>query len=133
LDYQCSAPPSCRQTSGIREKVIIRAKATNRYKFHTGLSKLRASSPASSRPPLAQIRVINLFPMLRASLGISTKSVEDRLKVGLFTIFPCVQPAFMNATAVPREASYGRTSQVIGPTCTCPCLKDLRRLCRCTR
>jgi hypothetical protein len=27
----------------------------------------------------------------------------------------------------------GRTSQVIGPTCTCPCLKDLRRLCMCTR
>jgi hypothetical protein len=26
----------------------------------------------------------------------------------------------------------GRTSQVIGPTCTCPCLKDLRRLCMCT-
>jgi hypothetical protein len=27
----------------------------------------------------------------------------------------------------------GRTSQGIGPTCTCPCLKDLRRLCMCTR
>jgi hypothetical protein len=27
----------------------------------------------------------------------------------------------------------GRTSQVIGPTCTCPCLKDLRRLCMCTK
>jgi hypothetical protein len=27
----------------------------------------------------------------------------------------------------------GRTSQVIRPTCTCPCLKDLRRLCMCTR
>jgi hypothetical protein len=26
-----------------------------------------------------------------------------------------------------------RTSQVIGPTCTCPCLKDLRRLCMCTK
>jgi hypothetical protein len=25
--------------------------------------------------------------------------------VGLFTVFPCVQPAFMNATVVPREAS----------------------------
>jgi hypothetical protein len=25
------------------------------------------------------------------------------------------------------------TSQVIGPTCTCPCLKDLRRLCMCTK
>jgi hypothetical protein len=26
-----------------------------------------------------------------------------------------------------------RTSKVIGPTCTCPCLKDLRRLCMCTK
>jgi hypothetical protein len=26
-----------------------------------------------------------------------------------------------------------RTSQVIGPTCTCPCLKDLRQLCVCTK
>src|SRR5699024_6015835 len=31
------------------------------------------------------------------------------------------------------QGIYGRTSQVIGPTCTCPCLKDLRRLCMCTR
>jgi hypothetical protein len=30
-------------------------------------------------------------------------------------------------------AACGRTSQVIGPTCTCPCLKDLRLLCMCTR
>jgi hypothetical protein len=27
----------------------------------------------------------------------------------------------------------GRTSHVIGPTCTCPCLKNLRLLCMCTR
>jgi hypothetical protein len=80
------------------------------YKFHTSLSKLRASSPAKSRPPFAQICVINLLPMLRASLGISTKSVEDRLKVGLFTIFACVQPAFRNAAAVPREASRAQKS-----------------------
>jgi hypothetical protein len=32
-----------------------------------------------------------------------------------------------------HHGRYGRTSQVIGPTCTCPCLKDLRRLCMCTR
>jgi hypothetical protein len=43
--------------------------------------------------------------MLRTSLGMSTKSVEDRLKVGLLTIFLCVQPAFRNAAVVPREAS----------------------------
>jgi hypothetical protein len=27
----------------------------------------------------------------------------------------------------------GRTSQVIGPTCTYPCPKDLKRLCMCTK
>jgi hypothetical protein len=31
------------------------------------------------------------------------------------------------------RARCGRTSQVIGPTCTCPCLKDLRQLCMCTK
>jgi hypothetical protein len=80
------------------------------YKFHTGLSKLRAASPAKSRPPFVQICVINLLPMLRALLGISTKSVEDRLKVGLFIIFTCVQPAFRNAAPVPREASRAQKS-----------------------
>jgi hypothetical protein len=48
---------------------------------------------------------MNLLPMLQASLGISIKSDGDRLKVGLFTVFACVQPAFKNAAAVPREAS----------------------------
>jgi hypothetical protein len=36
-------------------KVIIRIKASNRYKFRTSLSRFRVSSPANSRPPLAQI------------------------------------------------------------------------------
>jgi hypothetical protein len=80
------------------------------YKFHTVLSKLRASSPAKSCPPFAQIWVINLFPILQASLGISTKSVGDRLKVGLFTVFLRVQPAFINAAAVPREGSKAHKS-----------------------
>jgi hypothetical protein len=51
-------------------------RASNRYKYRTGLSKLWASSLASSRPPFAQIRVINLLPMLRALLGMLTKSME---------------------------------------------------------
>jgi hypothetical protein len=97
-------------------KSNYKKKVSNRYKFHTGLSKLRASSPAKSRPPFVQICVINLLPMLRASLGISTKSVEDRLKVGLFTIFVCVQPAFINATAVPREASRAQKSPCLAIT-----------------
>jgi hypothetical protein len=33
----------------------------------------------------------------------------------------------------PQGRMCGRTSQVIGPTCTCPCLEDLRRLCMCTK
>jgi hypothetical protein len=41
---------------------------------------------------------------------MSSKSAGDRLKFGLFTIFPCVQPAFMKATAVPREASKAQKS-----------------------
>jgi hypothetical protein len=81
------------------------------YKYCTGLSKLRASSLAKSRPPFAQIYVINLLPMLRALLGMSTKSDGDRLKFGLFTIFACVQPAFRNAAALPREASRAQKSQ----------------------
>jgi hypothetical protein len=48
--------------------------------------------------------------MLRASPGISTKSVEDMMKVVLFTIFACVQPAFKNVAAVPREASIAQKS-----------------------
>jgi hypothetical protein len=32
-----------------------------------------------------------------------------------------------------RSRVCGRTSQVIGPTCTCLCLKDLRQLCMCTK
>jgi hypothetical protein len=56
------------------------------YKYSTGLSRLRASSLANSRPPFAQICVINLLPMLWALLGMSTKSDGDRLKFGIFTI-----------------------------------------------
>jgi hypothetical protein len=33
----------------------------------------------------------------------------------------------------PADVYCRRTSQVIEPTCTCPCLKDLRRLCMCTK
>jgi hypothetical protein len=69
-------------------------KASNRYKYRTGFSRLQASSLANSRPPFAQICVINLLPMLRAILGRSTKSDADRLKFGLFKFFACVQPAF---------------------------------------
>jgi hypothetical protein len=54
--------------------------------------------------------------MLRASLGMSTKSIGDRLKVGLFTIFSCVQPAFINATVVPREASKAQKSPCLDIT-----------------
>jgi hypothetical protein len=85
-------------------------RASNRYKYRTGFSRLRASSLANSRPPFAQICVINLLPMLWAILGMSTKFDADRLKFGLSKNFACVQPAFKNATAVPREASRAQKS-----------------------
>jgi hypothetical protein len=93
-------------------------RASNRYKYHTSLRWLRASSPAKFRPPFVQICVINLFPILRDRLGISTRSARDILKFGLFTIFPCVQPAFIKATAVPREASRAQKSP-------CPAITSL--------
>jgi hypothetical protein len=83
---------------------------SNKHKFLTGLRWLRASSPAIFRPPLTQIWVMNLFPMLRARLGISIRSDAGKLKFGLFTIFPCVQPAFRKAVAVPREATRAQKS-----------------------
>jgi hypothetical protein len=53
---------------------------------------------------------MNLLPMLQAILGMSTKSDVDKLKFGLFKIFACVQPAFKNVVAVPREASRAQKS-----------------------
>jgi hypothetical protein len=41
---------------------------------------------------------------------MSFKSAGDKLKFGLFTIFPCVQLAFIKATVVPREASRAQKS-----------------------
>jgi hypothetical protein len=48
--------------------------------------------------------------MLRARLGMSIKSAGDKLKFGLLTIFPCVQPAFRKAVAVHREAKRAQKS-----------------------
>jgi hypothetical protein len=48
--------------------------------------------------------------MLRARLGISVKSTGDKLKLGLLTIFPCVQTVFMKATVVPQEARRAQKS-----------------------
>ena len=53
---------------------------------------------------------MNLFPILLAKLGISIKSEVDKLKFGLFTMFPCGQPAFKKAVAVPREATRAQKS-----------------------
>jgi hypothetical protein len=54
--------------------------------FRTELSSFRASSPANSCPPFAQILVINQFPIHRALVGTSTKSDDKRLKFGLLTV-----------------------------------------------
>jgi hypothetical protein len=43
---------------------------------------------------------------------MSDKSAGDKQKFGLFTIFPCVQPAFIKAITVPREASRAQKSPV---------------------
>jgi hypothetical protein len=48
--------------------------------------------------------------MLRARLGILSKSAGDKLKLGLLTTFPCSQPDFRKATAVPREATRAQKS-----------------------
>jgi hypothetical protein len=53
---------------------------------------------------------MNLFPILRASPGILIRSDDNKLKVGLFTVFACVHPAFKNAAVVPREASRAQKS-----------------------
>jgi hypothetical protein len=50
---------------------------------------------------------------------MSFKSAGDRLKFGLFTMFPCVQPAFMKAAAMPQEASRAQKSP-------CPAITSLR-------
>jgi hypothetical protein len=102
-------------------------RASNMYKYRTGISRLRASSLANSRPPFAQICVINLLPMLRAILGISTKSDEDRLKFGLFTIFAFEQPAFKNVAGVPREAS--RAQKSLCPAITSSSASTLPSIC----
>lgn len=41
---------------------------------------------------------------------MSIKSAGDKLKFGLLTIFPCVQPVFRKAVAVPREANRAQKS-----------------------
>jgi hypothetical protein len=41
---------------------------------------------------------------------MSIKSAGDKLKFGLLTIFPCVQPTFRKAVAVPREANRAQKS-----------------------
>jgi hypothetical protein len=48
--------------------------------------------------------------MFQAIFRMSIKSNADKLKFGLFKIFACVQPAFKNAAAVPREASRAQKS-----------------------
>jgi hypothetical protein len=85
--HRPSVPSFCRITKCKVIKNLIGKGQGKRTKVrsHTVLSSFQASSPANSRPPLAQIWVINLFPMLRASIGTSTRSDDERLKFGLLT------------------------------------------------
>jgi hypothetical protein len=71
LAHRPSVPSFCRIAMYNVIRNLIRKNQGKRTKVrsHTVLSSFRASSPANSRLPLAQIWVINLFPMLRASVG----------------------------------------------------------------
>jgi hypothetical protein len=71
------------------------------------------------RPPFVHTSFINLFAMLRARLGILSKPGGDKLKLGLLTTFPCLQPDFRKATARPREATKAQKS-------TCPAITSSR-------
>jgi hypothetical protein len=81
-----------------------------RYDFVTDLRWLRASSPALLRPPFVHTNFINLFAILRARLGMLSKSAGDKLKLGLLITFPCSQLDFRKATTVPREATRAQKS-----------------------
>jgi hypothetical protein len=65
--------------------------------------------------------------MLQAILGMSTKSDANRLKFGLFKFFVCVQPAFKNVAAVPREASRAQKSPC--PAITSPSASTSPSIC----
>jgi hypothetical protein len=93
-----------KQNSSLKEKVSIR------YDFVTCLRWLRASSPAVLRPPFVHTNFINLFAILRARLGMLSKSAGDKLKLGLLITFPCSQPDFRKAKTVPREATRAQKS-----------------------
>jgi hypothetical protein len=54
--------------------------------FHTLLIRARASSPATSQPPLVQIWVINLLPTLLASVRMLSKYDAERPKVGFVRV-----------------------------------------------
>jgi hypothetical protein len=41
---------------------------------------------------------------------MSIKSAGDKLKFGLLTTFPCVQPVFRKAVVVPQEANRAQKS-----------------------
>jgi hypothetical protein len=88
----------------------LKEEVSTRYDFVTGLRCLRASSPAMLCPPFVHTSFINLFAMLWARLGILSRSAGDKLKLGLLTTFPCSQPDFWKATAVPREATRAQKS-----------------------
>jgi hypothetical protein len=48
--------------------------------------------------------------MLRALVGMSTRSVGDRLKFDLLTTLAWLHPTFMKVAAVPREATSAQKS-----------------------
>jgi hypothetical protein len=78
--------------------------------FYTSSRRARASSPTSSRSPFAQIWVINLFPTLRALLGILLMTAGEIVKIGLLMSLKFLHLAFANMLAVPRAATKAQKS-----------------------
>jgi hypothetical protein len=87
LAHRPSMPSFCRITKYKVIRNLIRKNQGKRTKGKVPvvLSSFRALSPVNSRLPLAHIWVINLSPTLQALIGTSTRSDDERLKLGLLT------------------------------------------------
>ena len=85
--HRPSVPSFCRITKYKVIRNLIRKNQGKRTKGKVPvvLSSFRALSPVNSRLPLAHIWVINLSPTLQALIGTSTRSDDERLKLGLLT------------------------------------------------
>jgi hypothetical protein len=70
---------------------------------------------------------------LRMALVSNRGEMSSLMPLRIYLILLRVRLPWFRIVKATFYILCGRTSQVIGPTCTCPCLKDLKRLCMCTR